>query len=161
MKQMNDVEILFDAINENPDSYQEIVQHQEVMKSLERWPLIAALNQVIPLEAPNPRVAVSILRPIKVAESTPTVTASEAISTTDTLLIKSKVEIPENGNEITATALQVECDDILTNVQTNDGFITPAIEVNHKTSEFMTDSRQSNRASSENISSIFERLKRS
>jgi hypothetical protein len=46
MKHENDVEILFDAISENPDSYQEIVQHQDAIKSLERWPLIAAINGI-------------------------------------------------------------------------------------------------------------------
>lgn len=44
MKQVNDVEILFDAMSENPDSYQEIVQHQDAQKSLARWPLIASIN---------------------------------------------------------------------------------------------------------------------
>ena len=46
MKQESDVAILFDAISENPDSYQEIVQHQDAMKSLKRWPLIAAINGI-------------------------------------------------------------------------------------------------------------------
>jgi hypothetical protein len=129
MKQMNDVEILYDAINENPETYQEIVQHQEVMKSLERWPLIAAINQITPLEAPAPRAAVLISRPAKIIRPTPIVAVSETIFIEETLVEKPSIEISEKDNE--------------------------------QISEIAFNSRNTNRAASENISSLFERLKRS
>ena len=129
MKQMNDVEILYDAINENPETYQEIVQHQEVMKSLERWPLIAAINQITPLEAPAPRAAVLISSQAKIIRPTPIVAVSETIFIEETLVEKPSIEITEKDNE--------------------------------KNSELAFNSRNNNRAASENISSLFERLKRS
>lgn len=149
MKQMNDVEILYDAINENPDTYQEIVQHQEVMKSLERWPLIAAINQVAPLEAPTPRAAMSIFSSPKALEPKPKTIVSEAIFIEEVLIEKPSIDISDEINEIDAKPFADE------------SIATPAIEVKEKISEFVLNSRNNNRAASENISSMFERLKRS
>ena len=149
MKQMNDVEILFDAINENPDTYQEIVQHQEVMKSLERWPLIAAINQVTPLEAPTPRAAVSIFSSPKALEPKPKAIVLEAIFIEEVLIEKPSIDIYDELNEIAAKPFADE------------NIAAPAIEVKEKISEFALNSRSNNRAASENISSMFERLKRS
>jgi hypothetical protein len=129
MKQKSDVAILFDVISENPDSYQEIVQNQEVMKSLERWPLIAAINQITPLEAPVPRAAVLISSPAKMIRPAPKVAVSETIFIEEKLVEKPSIEISEKDNE--------------------------------QISEIAFNSRNNNRAASENISSLFERLKRS
>jgi len=161
MKQMNDVEILYDAINENPETYQEIVQHQEVMKSLERWPLIAAINQITPLEAPTPRAAVLISSPVQMIRPTPKVAVSETIFIAEALVEKASIEISDNDNEIVDEAPSIQSVEISAKVIADDNLSTPIIEVNEKLSELAFNSRNNNRAASENISSMFERLKRS
>ena len=161
MKQKSDVAILFDVISENPDSYQEIVQHQEVMKSLERWPLIAAINQITPLEAPVPRAAVLISRPAKIIRPTPIVAVSETIFIEETLVEKPSIEISEKDNEIDDEALSIESVKTSAKVFADETLYTPAIEANEKISKPTFNSRNNNRAASENISSLFERLKRS
>lgn len=160
MKQVNDVEILFDAINETPDSYQEIVKHQDAIKSLERWPLIAAINQVEPLHAPILRATSSTLGPIKARVAIPFVEEFEAISVAETVLIKSQVQLPTSGNEVFQVNSATKKDNLLTNMPTNEDHIKPALNMNHEHIEFVADSRHSKRAS-DNISSIFERLRRS
>jgi len=49
MKKPNDVEALFIAIDEDPDKYQEITRDQDAVLAIERWPLIAAINQISPI----------------------------------------------------------------------------------------------------------------
>jgi len=161
MKQMNDVEILYDAINENPETYQEIVQHQEIMKSLERWPLIAAINQIAPLEAPTPRAAVLVSSPAKLFQPTPKVTVAETIFIAEVMVEKPSVEISDKNDEIVDDAPSIQSEEISAEVFADENLSTPAIEVNEKISEFAFNSRNNNRAASENISSMFERLKRS
>jgi len=161
MKQKSDVAILFDVISENPDSYQEIIQHQEVMKSLERWPLIAAINQITPLEAPVPRAAVLISSPAKMIRPAPKVAVSETIFIAEALVEKTSIEIPDKNNEIAGEASSIESVEISAKAFADETLSTPAIEVNEKISELAFISRNNNRAASENISSLFERLKRS
>ncbi|MEI6183369.1 MAG: BcsR/BcsP family cellulose biosynthesis protein [Polynucleobacter sp.] len=161
MKQMNDVEILYDAINENPETYQEIVQHQEVMKSLERWPLIAVINQITPLEVPVPREAVLISSPAKMIRPAPKVAVSETIFIAEALVEKPSIEIPGKNNEIDDEALSIESVKTSAKVFADETLYTPAIEANEKISKPTFNSRNNNRAASENISSLFERLKRS
>jgi hypothetical protein len=161
MKQMNDVEILYDAINENPETYQEIVQHQEVMKSLERWPLIAAINQITPLEAPTPRAEVLMSSPEKMIRPAPKVAVLETIFIAEALVEEASIEISNQDHEIADEALSIESVEISAKVFADESLPTPAIEANEKVSELAFNSRNSNKAASENISSLFERLKRS
>lgn len=150
MKHENDVEILFSEINENPDSYQEIVQHQDAMKSLERWPLIAVINHVTPFEVRGHPIVAPVLKRDQDVVPQSITSVSETISITETQLINTEVDDLANSNKTTPHTLS-----------TDEAVVAPTNEVNHKTSEFVSDSRRSNKSASENISSIFERLKHS
>ena len=102
MKQKNDVDILFDAIDEDPNKYQEIVGYQENMKSLARWPLVVAINEVAPIESTSTVLTSEVISDFKVKVSGAdqvisertviTKTQSEKVSTKD---IGYEAEIPK------------------------------------------------------------------
>ena len=46
MKKTSDIESLYQTIEQNPNSYQEIVQTEQANESLGRWSLISAIHQM-------------------------------------------------------------------------------------------------------------------
>jgi hypothetical protein len=92
---------------------------------------------------------------------TPKVAVLETIFIAEALVEEPSIEISNKDHEIADEALSIESVEISAMVLADESLSTPAIEVNEKVSELAFNSRNSNKAASENISSLFERLKRS
>ena len=152
MTQKNDVELLYSSIDANPESYQEILQDQGTAMSLKRWPLIAAINHATPANAFTHLESLSValeVEQIVIAKMDvaviPNFTQSQIIQK---VISPTNVELLHKVNE-NAKPKKVQ-----------EEIIAP-LALTPLTSAFVVDTAHINTASSDDISSIFARLKRS
>ena len=163
MKQMNDVDVLFEAIDENPDHYQEIVQHQDAIKSLGRWPLISAINQVTPIEKAKPAKTKPAMQP-----SQKSVAVTEQVISEIVMLTQTQTAVTEEAEVITLAVDEVlavevpvvEQQPAVVNAPIEEKRIKP-FHLNQLINTLVVDTAHIKSASTENISSLFERLNRS
>jgi|GEM_PF-613860 len=161
MKQKNDVDILFDAIDEDSNKYQEIVGQQENLKSISRWPLIAAINEVTPIENTSTELASEVIKDIKIS-----VSGTKQVLTERTLITKTQIEkvrekdikhesvMPQKV--VVQKTYEMPSSKTLVKTILNEPFL-----LQDQANVLVVDTSHIKPASSESISSIFERLKSS
>lgn len=148
MKQKSDIESLFNTIQEDPDNYQEITQIEAANKSLGRWSLISAVHQMDPSKEAQSLHAKADLKPTK---------ARKPASTKN---IPQSTEIEEEEIEVTAQEDLVVDQPLPAIPALETQYIKP-VELNKAINALVVDTAHIKSASSESISSLFERLKRS
>jgi hypothetical protein len=144
MKQISDVENLYNTIQENSHTYQDVVQTEDTQKSIKRWSLISAFYQLHDSNEANSINTKAALRHSKVRPQS----------------LANNIQIPEIAkaeNEIfIEEELLLSRSQLATPIIGVD-FIKP-VQINKKNNALAADISHIQMASSENLTSLFERL---
>jgi hypothetical protein len=148
MKKTTDVEALFNAIEEDPNNYREIVQTEDANKSLGRWSLISAIHQMDHSKEAKSMHAKPTLRTLQAGLQPLTQNGSQTMLATE-------VEI-----EIVIEEKSIPGQPLSEGSFREASFIKTGL-TNNAINALIVDTAHINVASSQSINSLFARLNRS
>ncbi len=153
MKQISDVESLYKTIEQNPEGYQEIVKTEQANLSLGRWPLISAIH-----EMDNSKEAYTIHPKAAIKSAQVHQRVVEQIITQSVSTIKEEIEVTTDEEVMAVEPLATQLLPVSPILETQ--AIKP-VQLNKALNALVVDTAHIKSASSESISSLFKRLKRS
>jgi len=175
MKQNSDIDVLCAEINQHSDSYYEIVEDRSIQQAMGRWPLIVAINEDKPIK----KMGLSVKDLIEESSDalTPSLAPidneilSESLISVQSQLKKAGLSAHTSQEEVTVTIQKLSIQEV--SIVASSEAVEPAqslpmddLTVNLSTkgnlqSILAMASEHIKPASSQSISSLFERLNRS
>ena len=153
MKQTSDVESLYKTIKQNPESYQEIAQTEQANLSLGRWSLISAIHQLDHSKEAQSIHAKAAIKPAQIIRQAIEQNITQTVSASE---VEIEVAIDEEARPVEPPPSQpLPASPIL------EAQVIKPVQLNRAMNALVVDTAHIKSASSESISSLFKRLKRS
>jgi hypothetical protein len=153
MKQTSDVESLFKTIEQNPESYQEIVQTEQANLSLGRWTLISAIHQLDHSKEAQSIHAKAAIKPPQVRQHVIEQNITQTLAVSE---VEIEVAIDEEVLTDEPPPFQPLPASPILETQA-----IKSVQLNKAMNALVVDTAHIKSASSASISALFERLKRS
>ncbi|MFZ4063116.1 MAG: BcsR/BcsP family cellulose biosynthesis protein [Polynucleobacter sp.] len=153
MKKTSDIESLYQTIEQNPNSYQEIVQTEQANESLGRWSLISAIHQMDDSKEAHAIHPKAAIKSAPVHQRVVEQIITQTVSTT-----KEEIELATDEEVMAIEPLATRPLPVSPILETQ--AIKP-VQLNKALNALVVDTAHIKSASSEGISSLFERLNRS